>query len=1109
TTRKYGGTGLGLSICKRLVALMGGRMWADSTPGEGSEFGFEVCVERHGPNRRKNVMLPESMWGERVLVADDNPGVRASLVELLKELFLEPEVVSSGAEAVERVLDCNTGGGIPFTRVLLDWRMPGLDGDAAAVEIRAALEATVPLPPRPAILLLAPFGVSEAISRMEKAGMDGFIDKPVTRSRLIRGLSSGEEGEAAGQQDRRREKLLGQEEETGTRIGGSRVLLAQTGDVTPRIIREMLERIGLVVEVATDGASAVEMASRYPYDAVLMDHQLPEWGGPEAVVRMRNQPGCRELPVIALLAHAGWEEKKFCLDAGMRDHLELPPRAERLHGLLSKWIPACAAWEEPEGFPKQDYALARIAGLDLLAGLERIGGNRGLHRRLLVRFRREYESMLEFARERFAAGLFQDVLPRLHALKGSARNLGAISLAEAADELEGALEGGDAVLRQATFSTFSQRLQVLLIGLGVGLAPHATGMDGDRIKGDPARVDREELSRLMALLLDRLENYSIELEPWLSSLGQILQPTEAFFTYQELLKQIEVYHFQEAAELLNSLARAFELELLPTPPPGEEPPVSRVLIVDDQPSNVDLLKELLLEHHRLVALSGPAALRAANAREIPDLILLDIMMPEMNGYEVCRQLRENPRTREIPVIFVTAKKQVADESEGFRLGGVDYIIKPYQGEIVKRRVATHLELKRNRDTLEREIQARTIELRAAREEAERARDAAESGNRAKSTFLAHMSHEIRTPLNAILGVNELLVEADATPEQRRYLEMSRKASESLLALVNDVLDFSKIEAGQFDPEHSCFDLPGLIHGAADILAIQAGERGIGLLRRIDPALPRHVSGDPNRLRQILLNLLGNAVKFTREGEVILEVTPEPEGRIAFLIADTGIGIAAEKLTTIFQPFRQADISTTRQYGGTGLGLSICALLVERMGGHIAVESVEGEGSRFSFALDLPVADPDAPKVLVSVVRQGSRESASLPVSPGEEVGLSILMAEDSEDNRILIKAFLKNGPHRLAFADNGQLACEKFEQERFDIVLMDIQMPILDGYAATRRIRAWEKSRGAAPTPIVALTAHAMQEASTEAMAAGCDYYLSKPISKKRLLEVLREFAGR
>ncbi|MBF0614810.1 MAG: response regulator [Magnetococcales bacterium] len=1109
TTRRYGGTGLGLSICKRLVDLMGGRLWADSTPGEGSTFGFEVCVGIHGHNRRKRMTLPESMWGGRVLVADDHPGVRASLVGMLKELFLEPEVVSSGAEAVERLLASHAGHEVPFRHVLLDWHMPGKDGDVAAVEMRAALEAMVPKPARPVILLLAPFGVSEAISRLEKAGMDGFIDKPITRSRLIRGLSEGEEQELGGQLDRRREKLLGQEEETGMRIGGARVLLAQAGDVTPRIICEMLERVGLVVEVASDGARAVELVASYPFDAVLLDHQLPEWGGPETLSRMRKCALQPELPVIALLSLAGWEEKKFCLDSGMRDCLELPPRAERLHGLLTKWIPSFPhGLEEPEGFPRQEHVLGRIAGLDLVVGLERLGGNRVLYRRLLIRFRLEYGGLLDELRERMAAGQGAGMVVRLHALKGAARALGAVTLAEAADELEQALVMGETVLRQVALATFIQRMRVIMIGLGVGVVAAAAETTPGPVLADGTRVDREELSRLLGWLLDRLQNFSIEVEPWLAALGAMLQPTEAFFSYQELIKQIEVYHFQEAEELTRSLGRSFGLEPVPLMPPAESVPVSRVLIVDDQPSNIDLLKELLAEHHRLVAVSGPLALRAALAREPPDLILLDIMMPEMNGYEVCRQLRDNPRTRDIPVIFVTAKKQVADESEGFRLGGVDYITKPYQGEIVKRRVATHLELKRGRTALEQEIRVRTAELTAARLEAERARAEAESGNRAKSTFLAHMSHEIRTPLNAILGVNELLLEADATAEQRRYLEMARKASESLLALVNDVLDFSKIEAGQFDLERSCFDLLALITGSVEILAIQARDRGIRLSQDVEVGLPRYVLGDPNRLRQVLLNLLGNAVKFTREGEVVLTVVPDGAGRIGFAIRDTGIGIPADKLATIFQPFRQADFSTTRQYGGTGLGLSICALLVERMGGRITVESVVGQGSRFAFALDLPVADPEAPLALVSVVRQGVRESVPEEAASGER-GLSILMAEDSEDNRILIRAFLKSTPHQLEFAENGAVACEKFQNGTFDIVLMDLQMPIMDGYAATRCIRNWEREQECAPTPVVALTAHAMQEASADAMAAGCDYYLSKPIAKKRLLEVLREFAGR
>ncbi|MBF0260935.1 MAG: response regulator [Magnetococcales bacterium] len=1105
TTRRYGGTGLGLSICQRLVSLMGGRMWSESAPGQGSEFGFEVCVGVHGQNRRKALTLPEELWGGRVLVADDDPGARAALAELLGELLLEPEVVSSGAEAVARVLAANGTGRAPYSHVLLDWRMPGKDGDVAAVEIRASLEAMVPRPPCPVILLLAPFGIGEVLERMERAGMDGFIDKPVTRSRLIRGLAHQGGGEA-GHADRRREKLLAQEEETGARIGGARVLLAQAGEVSARILTELLERIGLVVELATDGAQVLELAGRYPFDVLLIDSQLPEWGGPECVARLRAVPNGADLPVIALLAQGGIEEKRHCLDVGMRDSLELPPRAERLHGLLKKWVAPFEGWDPPEGFPApESQPLLRLPGLDPVFGLERVAGNRGLYGRLLIRFRREYEEMLDALPGLIEMDRRVDAALRLHVLRGAARAVGAITLAEAADELIRALAADDAVWRQVALATFIQRMRVVMGGLGVDPARLAGTPDQSMARADLAGVDIDRALRLMSWILDRVTRCGIEVEPWLAELGSLLKNSDSWFTYQELARQIEVYHFAEAEERLHALAHLFGRELIAVSPPREEPPKARVLIVDDQPGNVDLLKEWLVDYQRQVAMSGPQALRAALSGEPPDLILLDIMMPEMNGYEVCRQLREQPGTKEIPVIFVTAKKEVADESEGFRLGGVDYITKPFHGEIVRRRVATHLELKRHRDALEKEVAARTVELRIAKEEAERAREMAEAGNRAKSTFLAHMSHEIRTPLNAILGVNELLMEANATEEQRRYLEMSRKASESLLALISDVLDFSKIEAGQFDPECSAFDLPALVIGTAEIMQVPARERGIRLQWVVDPGLPVHVRGDPNRLRQILLNLLGNAVKFTFEGEVSLEARCEPGGRILFAIRDTGIGIPPDKLTSIFQPFRQADRSITRKFGGSGLGLSICALLVERMGGRIAVESAVGQGSRFSFSLELPTVKEEGAHPLVSVVRQGAREETTRDA----ERGLSILLAEDSEDNRLLIRAFLKGTPHQLTFAEHGEQAVEFFQKARFDIVLMDIQMPIMDGYAATRTMRAWEMEQGMVPTPVVALTAHAMQEASAEAMAAGCDYYLSKPISRKRLLEVLQEFAAR
>ncbi|MBF0294992.1 MAG: response regulator [Magnetococcales bacterium] len=1097
TTRKYGGTGLGLTICRRLVTLMGGRMWADSRPGEGSEFAFEVGVGYHGPNRRARPALPEEMWGARVLVVDDNPLVREALCGQLREVLLEPEAVESAEAAMTQLLRANGNGaeGQPYACVLLDWRMPDKDGEVLAVEMRAALDALAPGSVVPRIFLMPPFGLEDLPGRGERFGVDGCLDKPVTRARLVRGLSAAEDG-GGGQPERRRARVLGREEETGTRIGAARVLLAVGSGVTLGIARELLERVGLVVDVAREAKEALAMAARYSHHAVLLDWHLPGGEGAGLLARLRETAREREIPVIAMLANEGWDEKKASRDAGARDHVSLPLRAERLYGVLVNRI-ALRTGEEPEIVEE----LARVSGLDVVAGLERVGGKETLYRRLLSRFCGEFGGLAEA----LVGGETElaEAVARVHAVGSAARHLGAITLAEAAGQLEGALQGDDPVERQAALMSFVNRLRVVLRGLRPGIGAEAE-------KREPVRVieapDLGQVTWLLTGLRDRLVHFSIEVEPWLPELEALLVQTGAAFTVRELVKQIGWFHFDEALALVEELRLTFGCDLPQVSVDDRTGQPERILIVDDQPDNVELLKAILSDYRRMVALSGQQALRAVHAGETPDLILLDIMMPEMNGYEVCRRLQEDARTRGIPVIFVSAKKQVTDETEGFALGGVDYITKPFHGEIVKRRVMTHLELKRHRVALEEEVRVRTLELQAAREEAERARDAAESGNRAKSTFLAHMSHEIRTPLNAILGVNELLGETNATPEQRQYLEMSRKASESLLALVNDVLDFSKIEANQFDLERSCFDLHAVVRGAVEILAIQARDRGLRMGCRLAAGLPRHVVGDPNRLRQILLNVMGNAVKFTLVGEVEVRVDPMDGGRIRFAIADTGIGIPEDKLETIFQPFRQADLSTTRQYGGSGLGLSICALLVEHMGGRIHVESTVGKGSVFDFTLVLPAAGPDQELPVVTVVRQSSRERSA---SDAGERSLSILVAEDSEDNRILLRAFLKSGGHRLDFAENGEVAWEKFRQQRYDIVLMDLQMPILDGYATTRRIRDWELEHGVEPVPVIALTAHAMQEAASDAMEAGCDYYLSKPIAKKRLLEVLREFSSR
>ncbi|MBF0144122.1 MAG: PAS domain S-box protein [Magnetococcales bacterium] len=396
--------------------------------------------------------------------------------------------------------------------------------------------------------------------------------------------------------------------------------------------------------------------------------------------------------------------------------------------------------------------------------------------------------------------------------------------------------------------------------------------------------------------------------------------------------------------------------------------------------------------------------------------------------------------------------------------------------------------------------------RARGEEALRhAREAAEQANRAKSEFLAAMSHDIRTPMHAILGMSEVLKESRLNHEQRHDLEVMNRAGETLLALINDILDLSKVESGLLKLEVISFDLTELVRDTHCMLQERAHAHRLAYPLNLLPGLPHRVVGDPQRLRQVLLNLLGNALKFTKTGEVCLTVEKWQGDAVRFSVRDTGIGIPERHLPSIFDPFRQGDATISRRFGGSGLGLSICKRLVQAMGGEIAVESTPEKGSLFRFTARLPNAKGDL---------QDSESTPADPLVPGgpvtEAAGkatpLSILIADDTEEGRVLIAAFLRGTFHRITAVVNGEEAVRAFQAEAFDLVLMDMQMPVLDGLGATRKIRAWELSEGRPRTPIIALTANAMREDIEKTTDAGCDLHLSKPIRKARLLEAIQQF---
>lgn len=515
----------------------------------------------------------------------------------------------------------------------------------------------------------------------------------------------------------------------------------------------------------------------------------------------------------------------------------------------------------------------------------------------------------------------------------------------------------------------------------------------------------------------------------------------------------------------------------------------KILIVDDNISNILVIEELLsdLDVDLVRAKSGLEAVEKTQQQEFA-LILMDVQMPGMDGFETVEIIRQDKKNLLLPIIYITAiYNENYYRTKGIKTGAVDFIAKPIIPDLFIGKVTLFVNLYKQRVVLEQEV----LRRKEAEEEMKLARDQAREAAHAKQLFLSTMSHEIRTPLNAIVNTAKLLKEEHPRDDQMEDIDILEFSAQNLLHLINDILDFSKIDAGKIEFEAIEFEIRKLLNGVHQSFDYQATLKEISLEFVIGQDVPEVIVGDSARLSQILINLIGNAIKFTDKGKVVVEAAMlARRGKqvdIVLSVTDTGIGIPPDKLKFVFESFTQASSSTTRKYGGTGLGLAITKKLVEMQGGTIEVKSEVGKGSVFS--VTMPFGYSSKTQLEEDMLMKASFQSLA---------GLRVLVVEDNLVNQRIVSKFLMKWDVNVDLAENGKIAVEKTTHNEYDLILMDLHMPEMNGYDATFEIRKMEGNPNR-DRPIIALTASAFIEDREKIYTYGMSGYIIKPFNPSEL----------